>query len=106
MPFDKQDTESSPVLTIGANNVFEVGCTVEASRVGDNNIFESKCFVGNKVTVTDGCIIGAGCHLTEEQILKKNLIVYGDDCYTREGLEPPMVRVYIFYIFLQFFNSP
>lgn len=93
MPFDKQDTETVPVLTIGANNVFEVDCTVEACKIGDNNIFESKCFVGNKVTVTDGCIIGAGCQLTEEQTLKKNMIIYGEDCYIREGLEPPMVSI-------------
>lgn len=88
--FDKQDSDSIPVLSIGANNVFEADCTVEACKIGDNNIFESKCYVGNKVTVTDGCIIGAGCRLTEEQILKKNVIVYGANCYMREGLEPPV----------------
>lgn len=90
------------MLIIGANNVFEVDCTVEACKIGDNNIFESKCFVGNKVTVTNGCIIGAGCRLTEEQTLKENIIVYGENCNMRVGLDPPVVSV-LFLILLAFF---
>lgn len=78
--------------------MFEVDCTVEACKIGDNNIFESKCYVGNKVTVTDGCIVGAGCHLTEEQTLKKNIIIYGENCYMREGLEAPVVGISSIYI--------
>lgn len=55
-------------------------------------MFESKCFVGNKVTVTNGCTIGAGCKLTQEQILKENVIIFGDKCQMREGLDKPGVR--------------
>lgn len=91
--FDRADSENIPVLIIGSFNVFEVDCNVEASKIGDNNVFESKCFVGNKVTVTNGCIIGAGCIITEEQTLKENTIVYGEKCYQREGLNRPVPQI-------------
>lgn len=93
LPFDQQaqDDSTPRVMYIGENNVFEVDCTVEASSIGDNNIFESKCFVGNKVNVGSGCIIGAGCRLTIEQTLKNNSIIYGQNCYMREGLDSPVV---------------
>lgn len=91
VPFDRADSENTPILIIGNNNVFEVDCTVEACRIGDNNVFESKCFVGNKVTVSDGCIIGAGCKLTEEQTLIENSIMFGSRCFQREGLNRPVV---------------
>ncbi|KAL3285729.1 hypothetical protein HHI36_000257 [Cryptolaemus montrouzieri] len=91
VPFDKvEDKDNIPPLKIGSFNVFEVGCVVEAASIGNNNVFEAKCFVGNKVTVTNGCTIGAGCHLTEEQELKENIIIYGSNCQMREGLSKPM----------------
>ncbi|KAJ3648736.1 hypothetical protein Zmor_020515 [Zophobas morio] len=89
LPFDQQDKENTPVLIIGSHNVFEVDCHVEAPKIGNYNVFESKSFVGNKVTVTNGCIIGAGCKVTQEQILKENVIIYGHDCHMREGLDRP-----------------
>lgn len=92
VPFDREEQKNIPVLIIGSNNVFEVGCNVEACKIGDNNIFESKCFVGNRVTVTNGCIIGAGCNVTEEQILPENTIIYGEKCLQREALCGPGVN--------------
>lgn len=91
----QQDTENTPVLIIGSNNVFEVDCTVEANKIGDNNVFEAKCFVGNKVTVSDGCIIGAGCKLTQQQTLKNNVVVYGEKCFIRDALDQPVVRLVV-----------
>lgn len=35
--------ERPKTMVIGSNNVFEVGCIVEARYIGDNNVFESKC---------------------------------------------------------------
>ncbi|KAF5307462.1 hypothetical protein FQR65_LT06817 [Abscondita terminalis] len=92
LPLEQSNNENTPVLIIGAHNLFEVDCTVEASKIGCNNVFESKCFVGNKVQVTNGCIIGAGCKLTEEQTLKDNTIVYGSNCFQREGLDRPVTQ--------------
>lgn len=83
-------------MIIGSHNVFEVDCTVEALKIGNNNVFESKCFVGNKVTVTDGCTIGAGCKITEEQILKENTVIYGAKCNMREAIDKPAVSISLF----------
>lgn len=76
-----------PTLTIGANNVFEVGCTVEALHIGERNVFESRSYVSNKVTVSNGCIIGAGCELLDEQRLPENMVVYGIDAEQREAID-------------------
>lgn len=93
LPFDHADQDDKPVLNIGSHNVFEVDCTVEATNnVGNNNVFESKCYVGTKVNVTNGCIIGAGCKITEEQTLKDNTIIYGSNCFQREGLDRPVTQ--------------
>lgn len=94
LPFDHKEKEkTTPVLIIGSYNVFEVDCTVESPKIGNNNVFESKCFVGNKVTVSNGCTIGAGCKITEEQILKENIVFYGAKCMMREGLDRPVVSI-------------
>lgn len=70
-------------------------CTVEARKIGNHNVFETKCFVGNKVIVSSGCTVGAACRITDEQILKENISIFGSDCQMREGLDKPAVRLII-----------
>ncbi|XP_030377278.1 dynactin subunit 6 [Scaptodrosophila lebanonensis] len=84
---DGAASDASNTLHIGANNVFEVGCTVEAARIGDKNVFESKCFVGSGVTVSSGCVVGAGIQLRTAQVLPENTIVYGRQALQREAIE-------------------
>lgn len=84
-----------PVLKIGAHNVFEVGCTVEASGIGDNNVFESKCYVGPNIIVPNDCVIGAGCIITNA-LLKDKTIIFGRECQYREGLDKPDVSICTF----------
>lgn len=79
--------EPGGVLTIGPNNVFEVGCTVEALRIGERNIFECKSFVSSKVRVPNGCVIGSGCRLEEAIALTENTVVSGRNCVQRDALE-------------------
>ena len=79
--------EPAPSLTIGVNNVFEVGCTVEANHIGDKNVFKSKSFVGPKVSVSSGCIIGAGVRLQCKQHLPENTVIYGRDSMQREAID-------------------
>lgn len=93
LPFDQQNKENTPVLIIGSQNVFEVDCTVEAPKIGNNNVFEAKCFVGNKVTVSNGCTVGAGCRVIDEQVLKENIAIFGRRCDMREGLDKPAVSI-------------
>lgn len=88
--------EKPPVLVIGPNNVFEVGCTVQARSIGERNVFECKSFVSNKVTVSNGCIIGAGCHLLDEYTIGENTVVYADG-QQREAIEKQKVSLFKFY---------
>lgn len=73
--------------------MFEVNCIVEAQCIGNNNVFESKCFVGNKVKVPNGCTIGAGCKLVEDGILTNNTVIYGSQCAKRFTINPPQVSL-------------
>ncbi|XP_067625427.1 dynactin subunit 6 [Eurosta solidaginis] len=74
-------------LNIGPNNVFEVGCTVEACHIGEKNVFESKSHVGPLVFVSNCCIIGAGVQLTSEQKISENTVIYGKNCLQREAID-------------------
>jgi len=82
-----ENPEKPPVLVIGSNNIFEVGCTVEALKIGEKNIFECKCYVSSDVTVSSGCVIGAGCQLKGEQHLAENTVIFGQNCEQREALD-------------------
>lgn len=80
-------SSAGKTLFIGCNNVFEVGCSVEALSIGDKNVFEAKSSVSNQVEVSNGCIIGAGCRVDGRQTLLENTVIYGNDCLQREALE-------------------
>lgn len=82
-----ENPEKPHVLVIGSNNIFEVGCVVEALKIGEKNVFECKSYVGPNVTITSGCVIGAGTTLQGEQILLENTIIYGKHCKQREAME-------------------
>lgn len=83
----QQQLSNKPALIIGANNVFEVGCTIEALNIGDKNVFECKSYVSPYVVITNGCIIGSGCKLEGKQILPENTVIYSENCLQREALE-------------------
>lgn len=74
-------------LIIGPDNVFEVGCTVEALSIGERNVFECKSYVSADVTVGNGCVIGAGCRLVGKQTLADKTIVYEGQCMQREAMD-------------------
>lgn len=84
---DESDPDRPKTLVIGSNNVFEVGCTIEASKIGEKNLFECKSSVGKGVEITSNCIIGAGCQVKGRRTLPENTIVHGPNCSERELLE-------------------
>lgn len=92
-PSWQENPASPPVLTIGANNIFEVGCTVEALKIGEKNIFECKSYVSSGVKVSSGCVIGAGCRLEGDFDLKENTVVCGSNCQQREALDRQGVSI-------------
>ena len=77
------------VMIIGNNNVFEVGSTSQSLKIGDSNILEAKSFVGRQTSLSHGCIIGAGCMLTAEEVLTENSVIYGAECSRRLAKERP-----------------
>uniref|UniRef100_A0A8C5D1V0 Dynactin subunit 6 n=2 Tax=Gadus morhua TaxID=8049 RepID=A0A8C5D1V0_GADMO len=85
------DTEEvEPVtMTIGTNNVFEVGCVSRALNIGDNNVIESKADLGRNVSLTSGSIIGAGCHVNTSEVIAENTVVYGASGKRRVQSEKP-----------------
>ncbi|CAL8241928.1 unnamed protein product [Merluccius merluccius] len=85
---DTEDVEPN-TLTIGANNVFEVGCVSRALKIGDNNVIESKADLGKSVSLTSGCIIGAGCQVNTSEVIPENTVVYGANGNRRVQSEKP-----------------
>lgn len=51
---------SNQPMTIGARNLFEVGCYIEASSIGDRNTFEIRCRVGAGIRIGSFCSVSAG----------------------------------------------
>ncbi|XP_014230858.1 dynactin subunit 6 [Trichogramma pretiosum] len=83
------DLTTTPVQIIGNYNIFEVDSTCEASKVGDNNILECKSFVGKEVELSNGCVVGVGCSMTEHEVVPENTIVYSDQHLRREMRDRP-----------------
>jgi len=88
----KSDASGSaiPVMIVGNNNVFEVDCTSNALKIGDNNVLESKSMVGRSTELSNGCIVGAGCHVTTEEVLPENCVVYGEKNDSRIQQDKPV----------------
>ncbi|XKL66535.1 hypothetical protein PGB90_009955 [Kerria lacca] len=80
LPENSQNKDDISTLRIGNNNVFEVGCIVETSSIGDNNVLECKSYIGPGIKLGVGCVIGAGCRLTLPETLPDNTLVYGKNC--------------------------
>ena len=72
-----EGAETTPVMIIGNNNVFEVDCSSNALKIGYHNVLESKSFVGRTTVLSNGCVIGAGCRIDTNETLPENCVVYG-----------------------------
>ena len=77
------------VMIIGNNNVFEVGSVSHSLKIGDSNTLEAKSYVGRGTSLSHGCIIGAGCRLTTDEVLAENTVIYGGQCSRRAAKERP-----------------
>ncbi|ESO89713.1 hypothetical protein LOTGIDRAFT_192604 [Lottia gigantea] len=86
---NEQQTNKGQVLIVGNNNVVEVGAIVDSLKIGDHNIIESRAYVGNNVEVSNGCIIGAMCNVTSNEVLSENTVIYGSKCERRFQRERP-----------------
>ncbi|XP_058637972.1 dynactin subunit 6 isoform X1 [Onychostoma macrolepis] len=85
---DAEDFEPK-TMSIGINNVFEVGCVSQALKIGDNNVIESKAEVGRSVILSSGCIVGACCAVNTCEVIPENTVIYGSECLRRVQTERP-----------------
>jgi len=81
--------KSKETMTIGSNNVFEVGAYSESLSIGNNNILEYKCRLGPKFILTHGCVIGTKCCLNQDETLEERTVIFGTDCKRRRQSERP-----------------
>ncbi|CAG8522178.1 15673_t:CDS:2 [Funneliformis caledonium] len=65
-------------LTIGDDNVFEVGCYVEGSKIGSKNIIEAKARILSGTSLGNNCVVGAVCSTKKDEIILDNTVIYGD----------------------------
>lgn len=86
---DSQQDNQIPAMIIGNNNVFEVGSYVESLKIGDFNVVEVKASVGRETELSSGCIVGAKCHVSTNECLEENTVIYGEACRRRVQQEHP-----------------
>ncbi|RHZ68392.1 hypothetical protein Glove_295g28 [Diversispora epigaea] len=65
-------------LIIGDENVFEVGCFVEGSKIGSRNIIEAKARILGSTSLGDNCVIGAVCSTNKDDEIPDDTVIYGD----------------------------
>lgn len=70
-------------MTIGDGNVFRVHAHVSSPQIGNCNVFETGCHVSDSQTISNFCILSAGCKLGhsdhEHSMLPERTVVYGHD---------------------------
>ena len=47
--------------------------------------------LGRETELTNGCIIGTMCHVTSQEVLPENTVIYGSKCERRVQGEKPFV---------------
>ncbi|VDM95325.1 unnamed protein product [Thelazia callipaeda] len=80
-------------LTVGCDNVFEIGCVVHALKIGDNNVFGVRSQVGLHTIVTRGCSVGTNCTSTLQEELPENTVIYGKNNNRRVAKHPPQLQI-------------
>ena len=77
-----KDDKGNPILKemkIGSYNLFETGCTVSTSEIGDYNEFSLKCFIEDNCRVGNNNYIGPRVALQVGSRLGDNKLVYEED---------------------------
>ncbi|KAI8329440.1 trimeric LpxA-like protein [Chlamydoabsidia padenii] len=64
-------------LVIGDENVFEVGCYVEGSRIGNNNVIGTRSRVLGNTIIGNHCVIGAACSTEMNETIEDMVVIYG-----------------------------
>lgn len=62
-------------MTVGSSNLFESGCVVHSSSIGDGNWFEPRSEARPGSVVGSNCLIGAGVVVKEGETVPDNSIL-------------------------------
>ena len=75
--------ESSSVMIIGDDNVFEVGSEIKARMIGNNCIFGIKSKIGKNVSVEDGVVLASKCEVIpsgdKSVTIKEGTSIFGEN---------------------------
>ncbi|KAI7863305.1 trimeric LpxA-like protein [Spinellus fusiger] len=64
-------------LVIGDENVFEVACYVEGSRIGNSNTVEARARVLGSTILGNHCVVGAACSTDTNETIPDLTVIYG-----------------------------
>ena len=76
-----KDAQGRPIMKemrIGNYNLFEAGCSISSSEIGDMNEFNHKCFVEDNCKIANLCSVGPMVTLTVGSKLGNNMVAYED----------------------------
>ncbi|KAJ3994013.1 hypothetical protein F5050DRAFT_1777583 [Lentinula boryana] len=72
-------------MRIGDDNLFEIGCRIEAPSIGSFNTFSTRSRVHHTVRISSFCVVGASCVLApaDDETLSDYTVVYGPSAERR-----------------------
>ena len=77
----RKDAQGKAVVKemhIGSYNLFEAGCTISTSEIGDYNEFCHKSFVEDNCRIGNMCVVGPRVTLPFKTELTNNIVAYED----------------------------
>ncbi|XP_012147918.2 dynactin subunit 6 isoform X2 [Megachile rotundata] len=85
--------EAGPII-IGEGNIIEEMATIANRLPADapestTVPVQIIAYVAREVELTNGCVIGASCSVTESEVIPENTIIYGSQCQRREMYDKP-----------------
>ncbi|TMW68728.1 hypothetical protein Poli38472_006196 [Pythium oligandrum] len=66
---------SAVVMQIGSDNLFESGCVIRSTSIGNGNWFEPKAETHAGSVIGNGCLIGSGVVIARNEVIPDNTIV-------------------------------
>jgi carbonic anhydrase/acetyltransferase-like protein (isoleucine patch superfamily) len=73
--FENIAFDETKVMTIGNDNLFESGCTIRSTFIGNNNWFEPKAQTSIESVIGNNCTIGSGVIIGPGEIVPDNSII-------------------------------
>jgi len=73
----EEEKKKPKTMTIGNDNIFEVGCQIESASIGNFVTLESRAQVQEGSSIMDGCVVGGMQVVFPKQIVPENTIIWG-----------------------------